>query len=241
MKHGDEVVVPSATTNTSNLGIARHTDGLVDHTGIVVQPTGQAEIEADEFEFSHRLKVLEKDSQILHGLQGALVVAKLFRFHQSLVHCPRFALLQYELADFVGHFGLEALVFGHFTLHFLPRLLIELIDGTANGAEFVGGNAAEVQNGIQESSVVELDAKVSDGKCIENIAGNADAFGIGDHPSVRSGNVEIALVKLTIPALGQLGLIATINLADVESLDVAYRVEGEESRKGHRQIVPEGQ
>ena len=60
--------------------------------------------------------------------------------------------------------------------------------------------------------MVELDEEGPDGQGGEDLRGDRDDFGVGDHRRVASGHVEIALVEFAVPPAVQLRLVPPVDL-----------------------------
>lgn len=59
------------------------------------------------------------------------------------------------------HLWREALLIDHLGAHCLPGLLVELVNGRADGAEFRGRDAAQPHHRVQQPPVVQLDAEIA--------------------------------------------------------------------------------
>ena len=81
--------------------------------------------------------------------------------------------------------------------------------------------------------MVELYLKFTHWKLRQNLRGNRNCLGVGNHGSVVSSDVKVALIKLSVPTSTQLGLISPIHLRDVIPFDVAHAIHSEVSRKGY--------
>mmetsp|Transcript_3033 Transcript_3033/g.6554 ORF Transcript_3033/g.6554 Transcript_3033/m.6554 type:complete len:228 (+) Transcript_3033:889-1572(+) len=169
------------------------------------------------------------------------MISKFLALHQRIIHVPRLALENHKLPDSIGHFARQTLLVDHFSSHLFPRFLVQLIHRTANGPKLLGGDTAQIQNGIQKSSMIEFDPKVTDGKRIQNFARHRQAFRIWHHPSVHPGNVEIALIKLPVPSPGQGRLIPPVDFADVIPFDISHGIDRQKPGEGNGQIVPQRQ
>ena len=89
--------------------------------------------------------------------------------------------------------------------------------------------------------MVQLDLEGADGERGEDLRGDRDHLGVGHHGQVGARHVEVALVELAVPPARQLGVVPPVDLGDVEALDVAHRVHGQEAGEGHGQVVAQRQ
>jgi hypothetical protein len=92
------------------------------------------------------------------------------------------------------------------------RYLVQFIHRGTYRAEFLRGHAADLKDGVQELAVVELDEEGPDGERGEDLRGDRDDFGVGDHGRVATGHVEIALVEFAVPPAVQLRLVPPVDL-----------------------------
>ena len=82
--------------------------------------------------------------------EGAALVRELCEHLQGL------PLEDDVLSDAVRDLAREALVLDHLPPNLLPRLLVQLVDGGADGPELGGRDAGDVHHCVQEPAVVEL-------------------------------------------------------------------------------------
>jgi len=87
--------------------------------------------------------------------------------------------------------------------------------------------------------MVELDLEITDAELSEDVDEDLEHLGVGDHGGVIASDVKIALVELPKAALIHLGLVPSVDLSDVESLDLFHSLRSNESCKRNSQIVPE--
>ena len=87
--------------------------------------------------------------------------------------------------------------------------------------------------------MVELDLEITDAELSEDVDEDLEHLGVGDHGGVIASDVKIALVELPKAALIHLGLVSSVDLSDVESLNLFHSLRCNESCKRNSQIVPE--
>mmetsp|Transcript_11251 Transcript_11251/g.41990 ORF Transcript_11251/g.41990 Transcript_11251/m.41990 type:complete len:290 (-) Transcript_11251:1362-2231(-) len=145
-----------------------------------------------------------------------------------------------ELPDAIRRRLVQALV-QHLGLDRLPRLLVQLVHGGADGAKLRCGAAADLKDGVQDAAVIELDFERADGKIAKDADHDGEHFCICHHDVVRAGDVEVTLIELTVAPSRQLRIVSPVHLRHVEALDVAWSVHGKVPGERHRQIVPQGE
>jgi len=68
--------------------------------------------------------------------------------------------------------------------------------------------------------VIHLHLEVTDFKSLEDLLNNGEHFSVRDHHSVVSSDIEIALIELSEAAFAHLRLITSVDLSNVEALDL---------------------
>ena len=68
--------------------------------------------------------------------------------------------------------------------------------------------------------MVDLNQKAIDSQSFENLLHDGQYVCIGDHRIILSSNVVVTLIKLSIAAFGNGGLIPPVDLTDMEPLDL---------------------
>mmetsp|Transcript_5267 Transcript_5267/g.13764 ORF Transcript_5267/g.13764 Transcript_5267/m.13764 type:complete len:232 (-) Transcript_5267:1956-2651(-) len=222
-------------------------DGFVDHASVVVQATGKAHVEGNTIECVHRTEEIKEKRQLLQRLCRHRVLPERCQdglarvLLQDFYHLERRPTQANDLANLIGGVGGEALLLHHFLPHLVPGLLVEFVDGTADGPELLLRHTTYRHHGIEQKPVVDLDGEFANFELVQNVDHHFDDLGVWNHGGIRPGNVEVALEKLPEPPPVHLRLITAVNPPDVVSLDVTAVVERAEPAERHRQVVPQAQ
>ncbi|KAI6766463.1 hypothetical protein HG531_011685 [Fusarium graminearum] len=224
-----------------NFGGRTLSDNLVDEAGVVVKTSSQTEVKRNPVQAVESLEVFKKKFKILHtllhGLVGGQTLCALQLLEQILL-----ALQDNPLSNSVSDLAVESLFLGHFLAHISPGQLVELVDSRGDGADLVFRHAADLEDTVEDLPVIQL-YRVSTvpAKPLKDFCDDAENLGVGQHGVVGSSNVEIALVEFSHTALGHGGLISTVDLGNVVSLDVLdLLVHGEEAGEGDGQVISQG-
>lgn len=106
-----------------------------------------------------------------------------------------------ELSNLVRGGGVKPFLVDHLPADFGPRLLVELIDRTAYRFELRFADATRRHHRVKELAMRELHHDVADIELLQHLARHGDDFGVRDHDSVVSGDVEVALEELAVAPL----------------------------------------
>jgi hypothetical protein len=69
--------------------------------------------------------------------------------------------------------------------------LVQLVNGRADGPEHVGLDSADLEDAIEDLSVVDLDDEVTDVQRRQNFGNDLHALHVRNHWVVLTGDVEI--------------------------------------------------
>ena len=87
--------------------------------------------------------------------------------------------------------------------------------------------------------MIDLDHELADFKSFEDFADDREYLRIGDHESIVSSNIEIALIELSESTLIHLRLITSINFGNMEALNLLNALGSNVTSERHGEIVPE--
>ena len=139
----------------------------------------------------------------------------------------------------VGHLFSKSFLIDQLQFNFIPRLLIELVNGRANALELSLLTASKLNHSIQELPVIDLDLECANLKVSEDLDHHSEDLGIRDHGGIVTCDVEVALVELSEATFAHLWLITSVHLCNVESLDTGNLLLCHISGKWHREVIPE--
>ena len=117
--------------------------------------------------------------------------------------------------------------------------LVELVERDEDTLESIGGKAAVLGDGDQESPVVEPDGQITEPECQQRLGGGQDQLDLG-HLGRNAEDVDVALGELAeAPSLRSLGPPDGADLDGLERLGKLHVVVGVVPGQGHRQIEAE--
>ena len=93
---------------------------------------------------------------------------------------------------------------------------------------------------LKQSAVINIYFEVN-AEALEQLAKDFEHFSICYHWERRPGNVEVALIEFSKSAASHVGLVSSVDLANLEPLELVQIMHGHESCKGNSEIVPEAQ
>lgn len=105
--------------------------------------------------------------------------------------------------------------------------LVQLVNRRTDGTEILRWHATCLKHAVQQLAMIQLDHIVPNVEGIQHLGHYLDALGIRQHGIVGAGNIEITLIELTVATPSHGGIITTIDLGNVISLNAGYLVHGQ--------------
>mmetsp|Transcript_43604 Transcript_43604/g.113582 ORF Transcript_43604/g.113582 Transcript_43604/m.113582 type:complete len:302 (+) Transcript_43604:1330-2235(+) len=212
-------------------------NSLVDKTSVVVKTSCQAQIKRELRCNAEGISVVEKKLHLLQGLESHLVVGEFLDLHQLCKSGFWLSFYLNILTDLVGNFLIKALFVHHLGLDRLPRLLVKLVNSRADRPEFISRNAGNIEHSIEKTPVIDLHLVRADGHTLENLAHHREHLRIGNHHTIVSSNIQIALIKLSEPSSAHRRVVTAVHASDVVAFDGGDAIHRDKTSERHGQVI----
>ena len=213
-------------------------DNFVDHTGVVVESSSKGHVKGDSIEDAKGFQVVHQRTHLLQSGLGGHIGGQGLVLEQGVEQFPS-SLPDHVGFDLICHLSFETLLFDHFLAHISPGHLIQFVDGTGDGTELLCGHPADLEDTIEDLPVVGLDAIAAlPAKLLKHFGDDSQDLRIRNHGVESTGNIKVTLVKFPHATLAHGGLVPTVDLGNVVTLNTAdIGVHSEPPGKRNGQIV----